>query len=258
MIRAMLKNGQNLMNSNVIKAIGTDSVTWYRDEDIEVFDSATEIITAPVIKQTYKMILRYELPDCPTSNEIEQLALIACDHDLDFGEFMKQGNVRDIELPVQSECYAIWMHPLLRENSLLSLQDTDGWEDFDGTAIASQAHLIESIHTLKIRPLSLTYSSFTDTFHNRIYEFMTKVEILDQMSIEKMAECIKTQRLFVKPSTICGEVARASYKNLHISDNCIQDYFDWCISTTIDHRDVLLLESTNPYGLETVRIVNTF
>jgi hypothetical protein len=246
------------MNSNVIKAIGTDSVAWYRDEVIDVFDSATEIITAPVIAKTYKMKLRYELPDCPTTNEIEQLALIASYGDLELEKFMKQGDVSNLVLPVQSESYAIWMHPLIRENSFLYLKDTDLWEDFDGTEIASQPHLIESIHTLKIRPLSLSYRSFTDTFHNRIHEFMARVEILDQISIEKMAECIKTQRLFVEPSNICGEVTRASYKNLLISDNCIQDYFDWCISTTIDHRDVLLLESTNPYGLETVSIVNTF
>jgi len=238
-----------------IEAIGMDAVHWYSSNmNLNEMNTAVELTDPPKAGGLYSLLFRYTYALNPTVEEAAQANIIS----RGFSKQAKRAwDFKDFETVLEpvNACWAVWCHPLIRENGLLFMDDPDEkWEDLNGNVIPVMPQLIESITFVKLKPESVSYSYRVGKGCK--HEIVSSVKVLEAITISEL--CSVVAHAGSEPCSLSRKEREKEecfkYGDLSVCFSGELGYIDWCIQTNKAQETKLLIANASQVSNETVYI----
>ena len=229
----MLKNNQK---SDTCEAIGFENTYWYQANN-QHFNVESDLIDAPKSGESYTLLIHLVSGAEPTELEQAQLRLISPNFSLTIDKIHHDNSHKP--LPVSSSFYAIWLPPLLKENFWYDLEESEPWHDKDDNEIKPQHELISGIRLLKLVPSSIKYLPNKAFSH----AYVVDVQVSEVLTLDHLKKSSSKQR--VHPTSFGDvDVTTATFAGVNVSHWCEQGYLQWNITTLLEGKNSLVMEST--------------
>ena len=229
----MLKNSQK---SDSCEAIGFENTYWYQVND-QHFDVESDLLHAPKLGKNYTLLIHLVSGAEPTELEQAQLRLISPNFSLSKDKIHHDNSHKP--LPVSSSFYAIWLPPLLKENFWYEFDDSEPWHDKDDNEIKPQHALISDIKLLKLVPSSIKHMP-NKTFS---HAYVVDVQVCEVLTLNHLIKACGKHK--VTPTRFGNvDVTTATFAGVNVSHWCEQGYLQWNITTLLEGKNSLIMEST--------------
>ena len=229
----MLENNQK---NDKCEAIGFENTYWYQ-ANTQIFNVENDLINAPKLGENYRLLIHLVSGVEPTELELAQLRLISPNILLSKDK-NHNGNSSKL-LTINNSFYAIWLPPLLKENFWYDLDDSEPWYDNSDNEVTPQHALVSNIKLLKLVPSSIKYTSSQAFSH----AYVVDVKVSEVLSLNQLTKVSSKHK--VTPTSFGDvDVTTTTFEGLSISHWCEQGYLQWNMTTSIEGRNSLIMEST--------------
>ncbi len=229
----MLENNQK---NDKCEAIGFENTYWYQ-ANTQIFNVENDLVNAPKSGESYTLLIHLVSGAEPTELEQAQLRLISPNFALPKNK--QHNDNSSVSSPVNSNFYAIWLPPLLKDNFWYDFEDSEPWHDNDDNEIKPQHELISGIRLLKLVPSSIKYLPNKAFSH----AYVVDVQVCKVLSLGHLAKV--SDKHVVTPTRFGDvDVTTATFSGVNISHWCEQGYLLWNMTTSVEGRNNLIMEST--------------